>query len=462
MTDLHAAFPREPVPRLEHLLDPSSLRLHDKTPGVVTGTGAVDGAPVAAFACDPSSQGGALGGEACRAIARLVDDAVTHRRPVIGLWHSGGAKVQEGVESLDGMGRLFAAFTRASGQLPHISVVLGPAAGGAAYGPALSDVVISAPEALMFVTGPAVVREVTGQDVSAEDLGSPEVHGVRSGLVHVEAPSAAAAVACARALSGLLSGVVVDHPSPVEDARMDAVLPDRARRAYDVRHVVELLLDDDGRLVQLHKRWAPNVATWTGRLVGRPVGVLANNPLRLGGCLDGKGSDKAARFVRLCDGLGLPLIVLVDVPGYLPGGTQEEDGIIRRGAKLLHAFAEATVPRITVVTRKAYGGAYIAMNSASLGADAVLAWPTAQIDVMGPEAAVQVLHRKALAALPAEQRAAAAAELVQEVQQEDGLALALELGLVDEVIAPRRTRLAVAQRLAELPPRRGVHGNIPL
>ena len=287
--------------------------------------------------------------------------------PIIGLWHSGGARLAEGVLSLHAVGKIFYAMTQASGKIPQISVVLGPAAGGAAYGPALTDIVILGPEGRIFVTGPDVVRSVTGEDVDMLRLGGPEPHGRRSGVVHITTDSEAAAIERARQLTDLLAnqGTV---STDVPDTDLSGFLPESAKRAYDVHPLVGGVLDEDSS-VELHQRWAPNIVTTLGRLGGRTVGVIANNPLRLGGCLDALSAEKASRFVRMCDAFGVPLVVLVDVPGYLPGVGQEWDGVVRRGAKLLHAFAEAVVPRVTLVTRKTYGGAYIAMNARSLGRD---------------------------------------------------------------------------------------------
>src|ERR671914_2417118 len=338
---------------------------------------------------------------------------MTDRVPIIGLWHSGGARLAEGVLSLHAVGRIFQAMTQASGRVPQISVVLGPAAGGAAYGPALTDIVILGPEGRIFVTGPDVVRSVTGEAVDMLRLGGPEPHGRRSGVVHILTESEREALDRARDVAALLGSqgsLVVDD---VEDRDLAAMLPESKKLAYDVHPLVEAVLDE-GTAQELHARWAPNIVTTLGRFGGRTVGVVANNPLRLGGCLDSLSAEKASRFVRMCDSLGVPLIVLVDVPGYLPGLGQEWDGVVRRGAKLLHAFAEAVVPRVTLVTRKAYGGAYIAMNSRSLGATAVFAWPDAEVAVMGASAAVNVLHRKKLAAAPAEERGALRASLVEE------------------------------------------------
>jgi acetyl-CoA/propionyl-CoA carboxylase carboxyl transferase subunit len=461
-----AADPRDPRARLESLFDPGSLALltPEDTSGVLAGTGSIDGLPAVAFASDPRLQGGAMGGAGCAAIVTAYDHAIDTGAPIIALWHSGGARLREGVESLHAVGTVFAAMTRASGKVPQISVVLGPAAGGAAYGPALTDLVILSEQGRIFVTGPDVVRSVTGEDVDMERLGGAEPHSRRSGVVHVVTESDAEALGQARRLALLLG-----RPEPRTTAQaaaddetdLGALLPESARRAYDVHPLITGLLDDPG--IELHPRWAPNVVTTLGQLAGRTVGVIANNPLRLGGCLDATSAEKAARFVRMCDAFGVPLVVIVDVPGYLPGVGQEWDGVVRRGAKLLHAFAEATVPRVTLVTRKAYGGAYIAMNSRSLGATRVFAWPTAELAVMGAVAAVRILHRRTLAQVPAEERHHVEAELAAEHEREaGGLSRAMALGVVDEVIEPAKTRQAIVRAIAEAPARRGAHGNIPL
>jgi acetyl-CoA/propionyl-CoA carboxylase carboxyl transferase subunit len=352
---------------------------------------------------------------------------------------------------------------RASGKVPQISVVLGPAAGGAAYGPALTDLVIMSKGGRVFVTGPDVVRSVTGEDVDMERLGGPEPHGRRSGVVHLTTSSDEEAFAQARKLTALLSDHgKLDADSVPDSPELAALLPEQSNRAYNMLPVVRHVLDAD-TMVELHARWAPNIITALGRLAGRTVGVLANNPMRLGGCLDATSAEKAARFVRMCDALGVPLVVLVDVPGYLPGVGQEWDGVVRRGAKLLHAFAEAVVPRVTLVMRKDYGGAYIAMNSRSLGATKVFAWPAAEIAVMGASAAVGILHRKKLAAAPVEEREAVRAQLIAEHERiAGGVSKALEIGVVDEVIEHDETRRRLAQAIAAAPERRGQHGNIPL
>jgi acetyl-CoA/propionyl-CoA carboxylase carboxyl transferase subunit len=458
---------RDPEVRLGALFDDGSLRLltpHDSS-GAVAATGTIDGMPAVAFASDARVQGGAMGSAGCAAIVAAYDEAVAEGAPVIGLWHSGGARLREGVESLHAVGTVFAAMTRASGVVPQISVVLGAAAGGAAYGPALTDVVILSDHARIFVTGPDVVRSVTGEDVDMARLGGPEPHSRRSGVVHLVAPTDADALNRARDLALLLGRqqemnldlVTGEEPGPA----LDTLLPESVRRAYDVHPVVNALLDEPG--IELHQRWAPNLVTTLGRLAGRTVGVIANNPLRLGGCLDSISAEKAARFVRMCDAFGVPLVVIVDVPGYLPGVGQEWDGVVRRGAKLLHAFAEATVPRVTLITRKSYGGAYIAMNSRALGATRVFAWPGAEIAVMGPVAAIRILHRRTLADVPADQLQETEAKLAAAHQQEaGGLDRAQELGVIDEIIDPAATRAALARAIAAAPQVRGSHGNNPL
>jgi acetyl-CoA/propionyl-CoA carboxylase carboxyl transferase subunit len=468
VSDDAAVDARDPEVRLRALFDRGSARTISgpDDSGVMSARGEIDGAPVIAFCTDATRMGGAMGTEGCRHIVEATDLAVRERVPVIGLWHSGGARLAEGVVALDAVGQVFAAMVRASGRVPQISVVLGPAAGGAAYGPALTDIVVMSGTGRIFVTGPEVVRSVTGEQVDMERLGGPEPHGRRSGVVHVTTKDDASALTTARSLAALLGRQGRITPADTVDTSgagrdLSALMPAEANRAYDVKPVVTALLDAPG--VELHAKWAPNVVTTLGRFAGRTVGVIANNPLRLGGCLDASSAEKAARFVRMCDSLGVPLIVLVDVPGYLPGLGQEWDGVVRRGAKLLHAFSEAVVPRVTLVTRKAYGGAYIAMNSRSLGATAVFAWPNAEVAVMGASAAVNILHRKKLAAAPAEKREELRAQLIAEQTHDaGGVARAVEIGVVDDVITPVDSRRRIAEALAAAPAARGAHGNIPL
>jgi acetyl-CoA/propionyl-CoA carboxylase carboxyl transferase subunit len=464
-TELSAVDSRDVEVRLSQLLDAASLvglEPRDDS-GVFAARGTINGSPVVAFCTDALKMGGAMGSAGCKHIVSAIDVAVRERIPVIGVWHSGGARLAEGVEALDAVGLVFQAMIRASGRVPQISVVLGPAAGGAAYGPALTDLVIMSTSGRVFVTGPDVVRSVTGENVDMEALGGADTHGRRSGVVHVITQDEAAALSEARRLTDLLARQEsFDLKSLGADPDLGSLLPENRKRAYDVHPLVSGLLDED-TFFELHAKWAPNIVTGLGRLAGRTVGVIANNPLRLGGCLDSQSAEKAARFVRMCDAFGVPLVVLVDVPGYLPGVGQEWDGVVRRGAKLLHAFGEAVVPRVTLVTRKAYGGAYIAMNARSLGSNVVWAWPGAEVAVMGATAAVGILHRKQLAAAPPGEREALHAQLAAEHERiAGGVTRAMEIGVVDAVIEPSETRSKIAAALAAVPAARGAHGNIPL
>jgi acetyl-CoA/propionyl-CoA carboxylase carboxyl transferase subunit len=456
--------PRNPNFRLRALLDPDSVELitDDDDSGMLAATGEIDGCRVVAFCSDPTVMGGAMGVQGCDVVVRAYERAMNDRVPILGIWHSGGARLAEGVLSLDAVGRIFRAMTQASGKIPQISIVLGFAAGGAAYGPALTDLVILAPEGRIFVTGPDVVRSVTGEDVDMLRLGGPDTHGRRSGVVHIVADDEADAIGQGRKLTGLLANQAITAET-VADVDLASLLPESPKRAYDVHPLINGVLDE-GSTVELHARWAPNVTIALGRLGGRTVGVIANNPLRLGGCLDSLSAEKAARFVRMCDAFGVPLVVLVDVPGYLPGVGQEWDGVVRRGAKLLHAFGEAVVPRVTLVTRKAYGGAYIAMNARSLGATRVFAWPGAEVAVMGPIAAVRILHRRKLADVADDVRLQVEAELAAEHERiAGGVERAVEIGVVDEIVAPAATRSALAKAIREADiGTRGAHTNIPL
>ena len=435
--------------------------------GAISATGKINGRLVVAFANDPSFQGGALGAAEGALIVDAYAVAMKKQCPIVGIWHSGGARLQEGIGALKPFGDIFRVMTHASGKIPQVSVVLGPAAGGGAYGPALTDIVILGPEGRIFVTGPDVVRSVTGEDVDMLRLGGPEPHGRRSGVVHVVSLTEEQAMADTRNITDLLGNQGMLDTSKIKDVDMGALLPEQNNRAYDAHPIVDSVIDA-GTGIELHPRWAPNIITTLGRFGGRTVGVIANNPLRLGGCLDATSAEKSARFVRMCDALGIPMIVMVDVPGYLPGVGQEWDGVVRRGAKLLHAFAECVVPRITCVTRKSYGGAYIAMNSKALGATRVMAWDGAEVAVMGPLAAIRILHRRRLAEVPPDQKDAVEAELAEEHKiTAGGLPKCIELGAVDEIVEPTKTRTAIAAALkaaanpdGSFP--RGNHGNIPL
>ena len=460
--------PRHPVKRLGNLFDDGTLELitPDDDSGMLAAVGNVRGTRVVAFCSDATVMGGAMGEAGCRVVVQAYHRAMTDGLPIVGLWHSGGARLAEGVLSLHAVGRIFQIMTQASGKIPQISVVLGPAAGGAAYGPALTDVVVLGPEGRIFVTGPDVVRSVTGEDVDMARLGGPEPHGRRSGVVHLLTDSEEEALERARDTASLLGSQGRLDIDSVEDRDLSEALPDSPKRAYDVHPLVDQVLDE-GTTLELHGRWAPNIVTALGRMGGRTVGVVANNPLRLGGCLDSLSAEKASRFVRMCDAFGVPLVVLVDVPGYLPGLGQEWDGVVRRGAKLLHAFGECVVPRVTLVTRKTYGGAYIAMNSRALGATKVFAWPGAEVAVMGAVAAVRILHRRKLAEVAPEVRPQVEAELAAEHERiAGGVDTAVEIGVVDEVVEPAVTRGALARAIiAEYDAagvRKGAHGNIPL
>ena len=463
--------PRDPLRRLRAFFDDDSVELlHERDrSGVLAAAGTVNGLRTVAFCTDGTVMGGAMGIEGCGHIVDAYDTAIAEQSPIVGIWHSGGARLAEGVRALHGVGLVFEAMIRASGHIPQISVVVGFAAGGAAYGPALTDVIVMAPESRVFVTGPDVVRSVTGEDVDMASLGGPDTHHKKSGVCHIVADDEPDAYARGRRLVGLFcqQGHFDRGKAEAGDLDLHALLPESSRRAYDVHPLVDALLDaqSDGSssFEEFQAKWAPSMVVGLGRLSGRSVGVLANNPLRLGGCLNSESAEKAARFVRQCDAFGIPLVVIVDVPGYLPGVDQEWGGVVRRGAKLLHAFGESTVPRVTLVTRKIYGGAYIAMNSRSLGATKVFAWPDAEVAVMGAKAAVGILHKKKLAAAAEHEREALHEELAAEHERlAGGVDSAIEIGVVDEKIDPAHTRSKLTEALAEAPARRGRHKNIPL
>jgi acetyl-CoA/propionyl-CoA carboxylase carboxyl transferase subunit len=463
--------PRDPLLRLSAFFDDDSMELlHERDrSGVLAAAGTVNGVRTIAFCTDGTVMGGAMGVEGCAHIVDAYDTAIADQNPIVGLWHSGGARLAEGVRALHAVGQVFEAMIRASGYVPQISVVVGFAAGGAAYGPALTDVIVMAPDSRVFVTGPDVVRSVTGEDVDMAALGGPDTHHKKSGVCHITADDEPDAYTRGRALVGLFSqqGHFDRAKAEAGDTDLQALLPDSARRAYDVHPLLTALLDskEDGAepFTEFQAKWAPSMVVGLGRLSGRTVGVLANNPLRLGGCLNSESAEKAARFVRLCDAFGIPLVVIVDVPGYLPGVDQEWGGVVRRGAKLLHAFGESSVPRVTLVTRKIYGGAYIAMNSRSLNATKVFAWPDAEVAVMGAKAAVGILHKRQLAAAADDEREALHEQLAEEHERvAGGVDAAIDIGVVDEKILPEHTRSKLTEALAEAPERRGRHKNIPL
>lgn len=416
--------------------------------GVVTGLGRVDGREVAVFAQDPGALGGSLGEVHAGKIARILAHAGRARTPAVGMIDSGGARIQEGVAALDGYGAVFRGNVALSGRVPQLSLIHGPCAGGAVYSPALTDIVImQRGPAYMFLTGPRVVRAVTGEDVTAAALGGADVHARMSGMAHLVADSSPDVLDLAhRVLSYLPSSCWDGLPQtlPADPEQLPEV-PANHRIPYDVRRVVRGVVDRDSFL-ELHEQFAPNIVIGFGRVEGRPVGVVANQPTVLAGTLDIHASEKAARFVRMCDAFGLPLVTLVDTPGFLPGSAQEAGGIIRKGAKLLYAYAEATVPRVTIVLRKAFGGAYIVMNSKSLGADAVFAWPGAELAVMGAEGAVDVIFRRELTADPSRRP-----ELIERYRADAIRAdIAAERLSIDEVIAPDQTRRVIAATLRSL------------
>jgi methylmalonyl-CoA decarboxylase subunit alpha len=461
--------------RLEALFDPGSLNVIRSTvlprreskrmapgDGVVGGSGTVAGRPVFAYAQDPSFVGGSLGEAHAETIIRVMELAERAAAPVIGFIASGGARMDDGVAALAGYGRIFRHNVRLSGRVPQISVICGISAGGGSYSPALTDFVVMTEESAMFLTGPGVVGEVMGEDVDAAGLGGPRVHSA-NGVSQFVADDDRAAVALVRDLLSYFPQRAGDEPPiapPAAARRVDpsSVVPASARKVYDVRGVIEAIVDD-GAMLEVSDRWARNMVTALARIDGRPVGVIANQPWFLGGVIDATAAQKAARFVRTCNAFGLPLVVLVDTPGFLPGTKQEGLGVIRHGAKLLHAFAEAVVPKVTVVLRKAYGGAYICMNSKDLGADLSLAWPDAEIGIMGPKQAVGVVHRRALAEAddPEAERDRLAAEYADE---HVSAAVAASQGFVDELVEPRDTRRRLASALAGLS-HSGQFGNGP-
>ncbi|QGN35218.1 acyl-CoA carboxylase subunit beta [Microlunatus sp. Gsoil 973] len=444
--------------------------------GVITGFGTIDGRPVCVFSQDFTVFGGSLGQVFGEKIVKVMDFALKTGCPLIGINDSGGARIQEGVVSLGLYGEIFRRNTHASGVIPQISLIMGPCAGGAVYSPAITDFTIMVDQtSQMFITGPDVIKTVTGEDVTMEDLGGGRTHNTTSGNAHYLGTDEEDAIGYVRELLGFLPQNNLEEPPalPVEielgvtddDRQLDELIPDSPNQPYDMHDVITRVLDDEDFL-ETQPLFGQNIITGFGRVEGRPVGIVANQPSVLAGCLDINASEKAARFVRTCDAFNVPVITFVDVPGFLPGTDQEWNGIIRRGAKLLFAYAEATVPLVTVITRKAYGGAYDVMGSKHLGADINLAWPTAQIAVMGSQGAVNILYRRELA--EAEDPDSRRAELMTEYDEE--LAnpyLAAERGYVDAVIAPHETRAEIIRSLRllrtkreQLPPKK--HGNIPL
>ncbi|WP_116027050.1 acyl-CoA carboxylase subunit beta [Thermomonospora umbrina] len=441
--------------------------------GVVTGWGTVHGRTVFVYAHDFRIFGGALGEAHAEKIHKLMDMAVAAGAPLVSLNDGAGARIQEGVTALAGYGGIFQRNTRASGVIPQISVMLGPCAGGAAYSPALTDFVFMVRDtAQMFVTGPDVVQAVTGEEITHNGLGGADVHASASGVAHFAYDDEASCLEDVRYLLSFLPAnnreappttPTADPPDRRNDRLLD-VIPAEANRAYDVRTVIEEIVDDT-EYFEVHEAWAPNIVCAFARMGGRPVGIVANQPAHLAGVLDIQASEKAARFVQCCDAFNIPLISLVDVPGFLPGVDQEHQGIIRHGAKLLYAYCNAGVPRVQLIMRKAYGGAYIVMDSRSIGADLSLAWPGNEIAVMGAEGAANVIFRREIAA--ADDPQAVREQRIKEYREElMHPYYAAERGLVDDVIDPRETRSVLIRALemlhtkhAEAPARK--HGNQP-
>jgi len=447
---------------------------------VVTGTGTILGRQVAVYSQDFTIFGGSLGEVAGEKIIKVMELAMKTGVPIIGMLDSGGARIQEGVVALGKYGEIFRLNTQASGVIPQISIIMGPAAGGAVYGPALTDFVIMVDKtSQMFVTGPDVIKTVTGEDVGMEELGGALTHNTVSGVAHYLASDEDDALDYARALISFLPDNNL-APLPVyeseieleitdEDRKLNALIPDSPNQPYDVRTVIDHVVDN-ADFLEVQPLYAPNIVIGFARVEGRSVGIIANQPNAMAGTLNIEAGEKAARFVRFCDAFSVPILTLVDVPGYLPGTDQEWTGVIRRGAKLLYAYAEATVPLVTVITRKAYGGAYIVMGSKQLGADINYAWPTAEIAVMGGQGAVNILYRGEIKAAEAagEDVAAKRTQLANEYTYNvTSPFLAAERGELDGVIEPAATRIAVVKALralrtkrASLPPKK--HGNIPL
>jgi len=454
-----------PLERLEALCDPGTLqvvrsrvissRLGDRAQagdGVVGGTGTVDGRPIACYAEDGTFFGGSLGERHADTVVRVLQIAGRSRIPVVAFVESGGARMQEGTAALAGYGRIFRETVSLTGVVPQISVVSGASAGGGAYSPALTDLILMTEDAAMFLTGPGIVREALGEEVDAASLGGPRVHD-RNGVCHMVVPDEAQAAARVRELLAYLpssAGEDTPRATPREPEFPDpgALVPDEPRRSYDIREPLRAIVDE-GSIMELCPRWARNMVTALARIEGQPVAIVANQPHHLGGVLDAESSEKAARFIGFCDSFGLPLLAIVDTPGFMPGTRQEQAGVIRHGASLVRAFASARVPKLTVVLRKAYGGAYITMNSRDLGADLVLAWPEAELGIMSARAAVGIVHRRELrvAGDPSAERERLADAYAQEHLLAEAAAAA---GFVDELVSPGDTRERIAGALRSL------------
>ena len=487
----HAAGKLVARERMELLFDPGTFEEVDKLvthrcldfgmesqivpgDGVVTGHGRIDGRVAYAFAQDFTVFGGSLSETNAAKIVKIMDMAMRAGAPIVGLNDSGGARIQEGVLSLGGYADIFLRNTLASGVVPQISAILGPCAGGAVYSPAITDFnVMVKGSSYMFVTGPDVIKTVTHEDVTKDDLGGAMTHNEKSGVAHFAVENDRECIALVRELLSFMPSNNLDEPprrptdDPVdrEDPALDSLVPPSANQPYDMLDLIRSIADD-GAFLEVHEHYAKNIVVGFARLGGRPVGIVANQPAHLAGTLDINASVKGARFVRFCDCFNIPLVTFEDVPGFLPGTVQEYGGIIRHGAKLLYAYAEATVPKVTVITRKAYGGAYCVMSSKHIRTDFNYAWPTAEIAVMGAEGAVNILYKREIdkAADPAAKRAEKIAEFREKFANPF---VAAERGFIDEVIRPRTTRRRLIQALATLETKRErnpakKHGNIPL
>jgi propionyl-CoA carboxylase beta chain len=444
--------------------------------GVVIGTATVDGRPIALYSQDFTVFGGSLGEVHAEKIVKIAEFALKSGIPLIGINDSGGARIQEGVASLNGYGKIFRLNTRSSGVIPQISLILGPCAGGSAYSPALTDFTVMVKETShMFITGPDVIKTVTGEDVGMEELGGALTHNTKSGNAHYMADSEADAIDYVKALLSYLPSNNMDG-SPVlpatetleksgPDLALNALIPDSPNQPYDMKTLIQTIVDE-GEFLEVHALFAPNIVVGFARIEGQSIGIIANQPSQLAGTLDINSSEKAARFLRFCDAFNIPILTLVDVPGFMPGTEQEWNGIIRRGAKLLYAYAEASVPLVTLITRKAYGGAFIVMGSKYLGSDINFAWPTAEIAVMGAQGAVNILYRKELA--DANDQEGKRTELIDEYTEKfSNPYLAAERGTIDSVIEPEDSRQYITKAFRTLKTKRDVlparkHGNIPL
>ena len=489
----HAKGKKTARERIEMLVDPDSFTEIDEFArhhatnfgmeknrpygdGVVIGTATVDGRPIALYSQDFTVFGGSLGEVHAEKIVKIADFALKSGIPIIGISDSGGARIQEGVASLNGYGKIFRLNTRSSGVIPQISLILGPCAGGSAYSPALTDFTVMVKDTSnMFITGPDVIKTVTGEDVGMEELGGAFTHNTKSGNSHYMADSEADAIDYVKALLSYLPSNNMDG-SPVlpptetlekkaSDTALNTLIPDSPNQPYDMKNLIQAIVDE-GEFLEVHSLYAPNIVVGFARIEGQSIGIIANQPAQLAGTLDINSSEKAARFLRFCDAFNIPILTLVDVPGFLPGTEQEWNGIIRRGAKLLYAYAEASVPLVTLITRKAYGGAFIVMGSKYLGSDINFAWPSAEIAVMGAQGAVNILYRKEIA--ESKDVDATRKELVEDYTEKfSNPYLAAERGTIDSVIEPEDSRQYITKAFRTLKTKRDIlparkHGNIPL